>query len=89
MIGSGKKVAATFQKLLDAGVPLVDLERVHAPIGIDIGAVTAEEIAVSITAELIRSRRGVVNPSGPLSARMKTWFDNHRSGHSSGESRKR
>jgi xanthine dehydrogenase accessory factor len=80
MIGSGKKVAATFRKLLDAGIPLGDLERVHAPIGIDIGAVTAEEIAASITAEIIRVRRGVVNPSVPLSSRMKSWFDNQRSG---------
>lgn len=75
MIGSGKKVAATYQKLLDEGVSRTSLERVHAPIGLDIGAMTAEEIAVSIVAELIRSRRGHQGVSEPLSGRMKKWFD--------------
>jgi xanthine dehydrogenase accessory factor len=75
MIGSGMKVAATYKKLLDEGVPRSSLERVHAPIGLDIGAMTAEEIAVSIVAELIRSRRGHQGDSKPLSRRMKTWFE--------------
>ena len=35
------------------------LERVHAPIGLDIGAVTPAEIAISIVAELVATRRGV------------------------------
>ncbi len=58
MIGSGKKVAATYESLRKEGVPIEAFEHVHAPIGLDIGAVTAEEIAVSIVAELIRARRG-------------------------------
>ena len=40
-------------------MPAECLERVHAPIGLDIGAVTPAEIAVSILAELIAVRRGV------------------------------
>ena len=75
MIGSGKKVAATFARLREEGVPLSTLRRVHAPIGLDIGAVTAEEIAVGIVAELIRVRRGVDGPSGPMADRMNSWFD--------------
>jgi xanthine dehydrogenase accessory factor len=74
MIGSAKKVASTFAALRDAGVPLDLLKRVHAPIGLNIGAVTAEEIAVSIVAEMIRVRRGVEGPSAPMSWGMRTWF---------------
>jgi xanthine dehydrogenase accessory factor len=75
MIGSKKKVAATFTRLLKVGVPLPELKRIHAPIGLDIGAVTAEEIAVSILAELIRARRGFQSVSAPMSAQMNSWFD--------------
>ena len=75
MIGSRKKVVATFARLLKDGVPLSALKRVHAPIGLDIGAVTAEEIAVSILSELIRVHRGFQDVSAPLSAQMISWFD--------------
>jgi xanthine dehydrogenase accessory factor len=75
MIGSRKKVAATFAQLVKDGVPLSGLKRIHAPIGLDIGAVTAEEIAVSILAELIRARRGFQEVSAPLSSQMISWFD--------------
>jgi xanthine dehydrogenase accessory factor len=75
MIGSRKKVAATFSQLLKDGVPLSALQRAHAPIGLDIGAVSAEEIAVSILAELIRARRGFLDVSAPLSSQMTSWFD--------------
>ena len=75
MIGSKKKVAATFARLLKDGVPLAELKRVHAPIGLDIGAVTAEEIAVSILAELISARRGFQSVSVPMSVQMNSWFD--------------
>jgi xanthine dehydrogenase accessory factor len=75
MIGSRKKVLATFSQLLNDGVPRPSLQRVHAPIGLDIGAVTAEEIAVSILAELIRARRGFMDVSAPLSEKMISWFD--------------
>ena len=45
--------------LLAEGMPAECLDRVHAPIGVDIGAVTPAEIAISILAELIAVRRGV------------------------------
>jgi xanthine dehydrogenase accessory factor len=63
MIGSRKKVAATFEHLLARGVPPEALRRVRTPVGLDIGAVTPEEIAVSIVAEMIHARR---SPHSPL-----------------------
>ncbi|MGA2919872.1 MAG: XdhC/CoxI family protein [Candidatus Sulfotelmatobacter sp.] len=57
MIGSKRKVIAIFKALQDEGIPAHLFDRVHAPIGLDIGAITPEEIAVAITAELIAVRR--------------------------------
>ena len=57
MIGSKRKTIAVFRELRREGMPARLFERVHAPIGLDIGAVTPEEIAISITAELIAVRR--------------------------------
>lgn len=57
MIGSRRRVRAAFHALLEAGVARAELARVRAPIGLDIGAETPEEIAVSIAAELIAVRR--------------------------------
>ena len=57
MIGSKRKTIAVFRQLRREGMPARLFERVHAPIGLDIGAVTPEEIAISITAELIAVRR--------------------------------
>ena len=82
MIGSGRKVAATFDALQKEGIPKETLKRVHAPIGLEIGAVTAEEIAVSIVAELIRERRHFAGISTSLSQKMIAWFDqDHQTGH--------
>ncbi len=58
MIGSPSKVRAIFRRLLRSGTPRVDLDRVHAPIGLDLGAETPDEIALSIAAELLLWRRG-------------------------------
>jgi xanthine/CO dehydrogenase XdhC/CoxF family maturation factor len=57
MIGSKRKTISIFRELQKEGLPTHLFERVHAPIGLDIGAVTPEEIAISITAELIAFRR--------------------------------
>ncbi|RLB23686.1 MAG: XdhC/CoxI family protein [Deltaproteobacteria bacterium] len=59
MIGSKRKRDIIYQKLLEQGFKQEDLERVHSPIGLEIGAETPEEIAVSIVAELIKVRAGV------------------------------
>ena len=58
MIGSRRKVKQIFDALLKDGIATAErLAQVHAPIGLDIGSVTPEEIAVSIIAELIAVRR--------------------------------
>jgi xanthine dehydrogenase accessory factor len=56
MIGSKNKRETIYRHLTADGFTSSDIERVHSPIGIDIGAETPEEIAVSITAELIKVR---------------------------------
>jgi xanthine dehydrogenase accessory factor len=58
LIGSRAKVKRIYDVLVEDGVPVDRLEHVHAPIGLDIGAVTPQEIAVAIVAELIAVRRG-------------------------------
>jgi xanthine dehydrogenase accessory factor len=58
MIGSRAKVTRVYDALRQEGVPAEALRRVHAPIGLDIGAVTPAEIAVSILAEMIAVRHG-------------------------------
>src|SRR5215472_5098460 len=64
LIGSRAKVARIYDELLkDARLAPERLERVHAPIGLDIGAVTPQEIAVSILAELIAVKHGKQNPA--------------------------
>ncbi len=57
VISSRRRWNLTRQELIKAGLKDADLERIHAPIGLDIGADTPEEIALSIMAELIQSRR--------------------------------
>jgi xanthine dehydrogenase accessory factor len=56
MIGSTRKVADTFKSLGEQGFSADDIARVHAPIGLPIGAETPEEIAISIAAQLVQVR---------------------------------
>jgi xanthine dehydrogenase accessory factor len=58
MNGSKRKVKILFDDLRMKGIKEEVLQTVHAPIGIDIGAETPQEIAVSIVAELIKTRSG-------------------------------
>jgi len=57
MIGSRQKTRLLLQKLKDKGVPTGLLDRVYSPIGLSIGAVTPQEIALSIVSELVKVRR--------------------------------
>ena len=57
MIGSKRKVLSIYKELEKEGMPREKFERVHAPVGLDIGAITPEEIAVAIVAEMIAVRR--------------------------------
>jgi xanthine dehydrogenase accessory factor len=59
MIGSRRKVISIYRELEKEGASREKLARVHAPIGLDIGAITPEEIAVAVVGELIAERRGV------------------------------
>ncbi len=57
MIGSKRKVITIYRELEKEGIAAEKFDRVHAPVGLDIGAVTPEEIAVAIVAEMIAFRR--------------------------------
>ena len=57
MIGSKRKTIEVAKHLRTEGVSMEKLARIHAPMGLDVGAVTPEEIAVSVVAEMICRRR--------------------------------
>ena len=76
MIGSRRRSKRTLERLVEQGYSAEAVSRVHTPLGLDIGAETPAEIAISIIAEIIRSRRSgpeqtlslaaKVRPDGPL-----------------------
>ncbi|MGD0496861.1 MAG: XdhC/CoxI family protein [Bryobacteraceae bacterium] len=61
MIGSKRKVLGVIRELEKEGVPRAAFERLHAPMGLDIGAISPEEIAISVAAEMIAARRGAAS----------------------------
>jgi xanthine dehydrogenase accessory factor len=69
LLGSRPKVVHIFAALGESGVKAEDLAEVHAPLGLEIGAQTPDEIAVSILAEMIAVRRGV-DPATSRSMKM-------------------
>ncbi len=58
VLGSRRKTIMIFRRLLQQGVPLERIKEVYAPIGLNIGALEPEELAVSIMSEIIMVRRG-------------------------------
>ena len=58
LIGSKRRTNIVLQRLREEGVEEESLQKVHAPVGLDIGAVTPEEVALAIMAELVAVRRG-------------------------------
>ena len=68
MIGSRAKVSGTFELMEKAGFSKDELDRVHAPVGLEIGASTPSEIAVSILAEIIleKNKESFSSASGEL-----------------------
>ena len=73
LIGSRAKVARVYEALVAEGTDPECFGRVHAPIGLDLGAVTPQEIAVSILAELIAVRRGRADEPAIAGASLK-WM---------------
>ena len=61
MIGSKRKVLNVVRELEKEGISRAALERIHAPMGLDIGAISPEEIAISVTAEMIAVRRNAAS----------------------------
>ena len=70
LLGSRRKNMMIYRRLLAEGTPVDRLRQVHAPIGLDIGALTPEELAVSIMSEIIMVRRG--GKGGTMG--MGDWF---------------
>jgi xanthine dehydrogenase accessory factor len=61
MIGSKRKVINVIRELEREGVPRAAFERIHAPMGLDIGAISPEEIAIAVAAEMIAVRRNAAS----------------------------
>jgi xanthine dehydrogenase accessory factor len=72
MVGSKKRVLTVKAELAESGVSTEKLDALHAPIGLDIGSVTPEEIAVSIAAEMIKLKRAAF---GGKKARIDHYAD--------------
>jgi xanthine dehydrogenase accessory factor len=81
MVGSKRKAITVFRELTREGLNPELFDRVHSPVGLDIGAVTPEEIAVSIVAELIAVRRRAERALPHTS-----WFHNARHSAATAES---
>ena len=58
LIGSKRRTNIVLDRLRAAGAEVEKLEKVYAPVGLDIGAVTPEEVALAILAEMVAARRG-------------------------------
>jgi xanthine dehydrogenase accessory factor len=73
MIGSKRKAITVYRELVKDGLKPELFDRVHSPVGLDIGAITPEEIAISIMAELIAVRRHAERTLPHMS-----WFQSAR-----------
>ena len=58
LVGSRRKTILIYEELLKNGISLDRIKAIHAPVGLDIGAKTPEEIAVSIMSEIVAFREG-------------------------------
>ncbi len=70
LLGSRRKTLMIYQRLSQNGIPVERLKQVRAPVGLDIGALTPEELAVSIMSEIIMVRRG----GGGGTMQMNDWY---------------
>ncbi len=76
MIGSRRKTIAVVKELEKEGMDRAAFDRVYAPMGLEIGAVSPEEIAISVGAEMIAMRR---DPEGKWRSLSKSIFADERS----------
>lgn len=67
LIGSKRRTSIVIERLREAGVADEELQRIRAPIGLDIGAVSPEEVALAIIAEIVAERHGAAGGS------LSTW----------------
>lgn len=75
MIGSKRKVINVVKELEKEGIPRAALERIFAPMGFEIGAISPEEISIAVAAEMIAVRR---NAEGDWRSLSKSVFANER-----------
>jgi xanthine dehydrogenase accessory factor len=78
MIGSQRKVIAIYKQLENEGVSPEQLARVYAPVGLDIGAITPEEIAIAVVAEMIAIRRGTDSLAHKRSVKALELLDSNK-----------
>ncbi len=71
-VGSRKKAAALKAAMLEQGLPADRVAALHAPAGLDLGAATPEEIALSILAEIVQERRHAARLAAPPSVQAET-----------------
>ncbi len=80
MIGSQRKVITTYRQLESEGTAPEKLARVYAPVGLDIGAITPEEIAIAIMAEIIAIRRCADSVPHKRSRKAMEMLEQHSGG---------
>jgi xanthine dehydrogenase accessory factor len=66
LIGSKRRTSIVIERLREKGATAEQLKKIHAPIGLDIGAISPEEVALAIIAEIVAVRRDA--SGGSLSA---------------------
>ncbi len=71
-VGSRRKMVALREKLVAGGIAREAIDRVKAPAGLDLGAITPEEIAMSILAEITVERRRGQRAANPVSKQIRT-----------------
>lgn len=69
MIGSRRRVLIVYRNLIESGIPADSLGNIYAPIGLDIGSRTPEEIGLAVVAEIVNVKRGGPAPS----LRLRRW----------------
>ena len=74
LIGSKAKVTRLHEVLREEGITIEHPDRLHAPVGLDIGAISPEEIAVSILAELIAVKYGKLEGAMDSGVKALRWI---------------